>query len=234
MLEAAGDGDVELARQVGEVLVAEEDALELPRDRRGVEQLARREPRRRAADDAADIVHSRLEARQPGSLEALMMSGTRSIVTQRSWSCWRVVMSAMVRPDSRVSRLRSRTCVDVTTPLGMRTRIMAWPGVGRRMKTPAHLRRSLSSSPIVFQPSRAKRTRSSWISSPSFSALSASILFTAGIPPASAAARRRPSAPAASTAGRARRASGCWRPCRSPTAGPSGRAGSRCPRGSSR
>ena len=32
-----------------------------------------------------------------------MMSGTRSIVTQRSWSCWRVVMSAMVRPDSRVS-----------------------------------------------------------------------------------------------------------------------------------
>ena len=62
-------------------------------------------------------------------------------------------------------------------PFGMRTRIMKWPGVGLRWKTPNHFSRSLSSSAMVFQPSRAKRTRSSETSSPSFSALSASILF---------------------------------------------------------
>src|SRR5215813_4004989 len=70
-------------------------------------------------------------------------------------------------------------------PLAMRMRIMKWPGVGRRMNTPTHLSRSLSSSPMVFHPSRANRTRSSWTSSPSFSALSASVLFIADLPSAS-------------------------------------------------
>ena len=128
----------------------------------------------------------------PATSRRRMISGTRSTVTQRSWSCCRVVTSAMVRPDSRVSWASRRTCEALTTPFGMRMRIMACPGVGRRMKTPTHLRRSLSSSPMVFHPSRAKRTRSSWISRPSFSDLSASILFIGGHRRAGGGARRRP------------------------------------------
>src|SRR2546427_11878761 len=69
VLQAAGDGDVELARQVRELLVAEEDLLEGEGDRRGVEQLTRCQPRGRAADDAADVVHPRLEAREACRLE---------------------------------------------------------------------------------------------------------------------------------------------------------------------
>ena len=70
VLAAPGDGDVELSRQVGELLVAEEAALELAGDRHRVDELARGEAGGRAADDAADIVHPRLEARQPRHLEA--------------------------------------------------------------------------------------------------------------------------------------------------------------------
>ena len=62
VLGAAGDRHVELARQVGERLVADEDPLELARDRRGVDELLGREPGGRAADDAADVVHPRLQA----------------------------------------------------------------------------------------------------------------------------------------------------------------------------
>ena len=60
VIEAAGDRDVELAREVRELLVAEEDTLEADRDRRGVEELAGRETGRRTSDDAADVVHSGL------------------------------------------------------------------------------------------------------------------------------------------------------------------------------
>ena len=49
----------------------------------------------------------RLES--PAASRRAMISGTRSIVTQRSWSCWRVVMSAMLRPDSRVICASRRT-----------------------------------------------------------------------------------------------------------------------------
>src|SRR6185503_4671097 len=69
VLDAAGDRDVELPRQVRERLVAEEDLLEGRRDRRGVEELTWRQAGGRAADDAADVVHPGLEAREPGRLE---------------------------------------------------------------------------------------------------------------------------------------------------------------------
>ena len=50
---------------------------------------------------------------------------------------------------------RVRSCIALMMPLGMRGRIMKWPGVWRRKKTPAHLSRSLSPSVIVSQPSAA-------------------------------------------------------------------------------
>ena len=70
VLETPGDRDVELARQVGELLVAEEDRLEGRRHPGGVDQLARREPGGRAADDAADVVHTGLQAGEAGRLQA--------------------------------------------------------------------------------------------------------------------------------------------------------------------
>ena len=119
----------------------------------------------------------------PAASSRAMTSGTFSIVTQRSCTCWRVVTSMIGRPEARpassVISPSRRACAAVTMPLGMRTRIMKWPGVGLRWKTPTHFKRSVSSGAIVFQPSRAKRTRSSVTSSPSFSALSVSILFIA-------------------------------------------------------
>jgi len=43
ILQAAGDGHVEFARQVGELLVAEDGLVEGPDDRRGVDQLVWRQ-----------------------------------------------------------------------------------------------------------------------------------------------------------------------------------------------
>src|SRR2546425_13024802 len=103
------------------------------------------------------------------------------MVTQRGWIGGRVVMPAIgrreARPASSVISPSRRACAAVTMPFGMRTRIMKWPGVGRRWKPPTHFSRSLSSSPSVFPPSRGKRTRSSVTSRPSFSAFIASIRF---------------------------------------------------------
>ncbi len=131
---------------------------------------------------------------RPAASSRAMTSGTFSSVTQRSWICWRVVTSAIGRPDarpaSRVISPSSRACAALTMPLGMRTRIMKCPGVGRRWKTPTHLSRSLSSSPSVFQPSRAKRARSSCTSRPSFSAFIASMRFM--VTPRGASAPRMP------------------------------------------
>src|SRR5262249_54418515 len=51
VIGTAGDRDVELPREVRELLVAEKDLLEAGRDRRGVEEFAGRETGRRTADD---------------------------------------------------------------------------------------------------------------------------------------------------------------------------------------
>jgi hypothetical protein len=69
---------------------------------------------------------------RPAASRRAITSGTPSMPSQRSWTCWRVVTSATFRPDSFVISPRSRTCAAVTIPFGMRTRIMKWPGVGRR------------------------------------------------------------------------------------------------------
>src|SRR5262249_26745024 len=61
VLDAAGDRDVELARQVGERLVAEKDLLKRRGDRRGVEKLTRRQAGGGATDDTADVVHTGLK-----------------------------------------------------------------------------------------------------------------------------------------------------------------------------
>ena len=62
--ECSKPGHVELPRQVRVGLVAQEYLGELLRNRRGVEELVRREPGGRAADDVADIVHAGLERDQ--------------------------------------------------------------------------------------------------------------------------------------------------------------------------
>src|SRR5438876_6049669 len=60
VLGAPGDDDVELAREVRELLVPQERVGELAYDRRGIEELVRREPRNRASGNVSDIVHAGL------------------------------------------------------------------------------------------------------------------------------------------------------------------------------
>ena len=76
-----------------------------------------------------------------------MTSGTPSIVTQRSWTCWRVVMSAMFRPDSPrdlAEEPHLRRGHDAVGHADAHHEVArAWAGA---WKTPTHLRRSLSSS----------------------------------------------------------------------------------------
>ena len=62
---AAGDDDVELARQVDELGIAfgaDDDSIEFEQDGRGVEELVGRHARQRAAVDVAHIVHAGLQA----------------------------------------------------------------------------------------------------------------------------------------------------------------------------
>ena len=61
VFEAAGDGDVQLAREVGVLAVAEERLRELFADRRGVEQFVGRQAGEGAGIDAADVVHAGLQ-----------------------------------------------------------------------------------------------------------------------------------------------------------------------------
>jgi hypothetical protein len=61
VLLAGGDRHVELAGKVGVLLFADEDAGELPDHRRRVKKLVRREPRDRATDHIADVVHAGLQ-----------------------------------------------------------------------------------------------------------------------------------------------------------------------------
>ena len=70
VFEAAGDGDVELARQVGELAIADDDLVELADDRRGVEELVLTEAGDGAATDAADVVQTGLLAAQADVFEA--------------------------------------------------------------------------------------------------------------------------------------------------------------------
>src|SRR6266481_3144755 len=64
---AARHGDVELARQVGELrvtLAADDDAIQLVDDRRGIKQFVRRKAGQRAAVDVANIVYAGLQRAQ--------------------------------------------------------------------------------------------------------------------------------------------------------------------------
>ena len=69
VLGTPADADVELAWEVREGLVPEEDLSELADDGRGVQELAGREAGGRAADDVADVVHAGLQRHQVDSLE---------------------------------------------------------------------------------------------------------------------------------------------------------------------
>ena len=67
---AAGDGDIELAGQVGELPVAEEHCGELRGDGRGVQQFVGREAGGGAAHDGADVVHSGLQGDEADGVQA--------------------------------------------------------------------------------------------------------------------------------------------------------------------
>ncbi len=120
VLQAAGDGDVELARQVGEGLVAQEDPLEGGGD-------GRRSPPARAASGpwpgsprcrgCCPCPSAELDS--PAASRRSMMAGTFSMVTQRSCTCWRVVTSAMSRP-------------------GLPRDVREQPGLGRRQDAVGH------------------------------------------------------------------------------------------------
>src|SRR5204863_350111 len=65
ILEAAGHRDVKFARQIGKfgiAVAADDPAIELEYDGRGIEQLVRRDPGERTAVDVADVVHPGLKA----------------------------------------------------------------------------------------------------------------------------------------------------------------------------
>src|SRR5215469_6866849 len=72
VVETACDRDVELARQVREFRVAfgaDDDAIELLDDRRGVEQLMRRQTGKNAAGYVADVVDAGLERTKVHTVE---------------------------------------------------------------------------------------------------------------------------------------------------------------------
>ena len=71
VLAAAGDREVELARQVAEPLAADDRLLEALGERARVDELVGVEARERAADDVADVVHAALLRVEPGGGEAL-------------------------------------------------------------------------------------------------------------------------------------------------------------------
>src|SRR5438477_520179 len=70
VLQASGDGDIELARKIAELFVAQQNVVKFLDDRRGVEQLMRRQPGDGTAAHAADIVHAGLLARQADFFQA--------------------------------------------------------------------------------------------------------------------------------------------------------------------
>ena len=66
---ATGNGNIELAGQVGELPVAEEHCGELPGNGRCVQQLAGRQAGGGAAHDGADVVHPGLQGNQPDGVQ---------------------------------------------------------------------------------------------------------------------------------------------------------------------
>ena len=106
--------------------------------------------------------------------ETARMSWMRS---QRSWICWRVVISRRPRPNSPAMAAGARSWVASVMPLVMRTRIMKNSGVCLRKNSPAHFRRSRSASVMACHPCCANAGISLMMSRPSFSALICSNLF---------------------------------------------------------
>src|SRR5437016_369065 len=84
-------------------------------------------------------------------------------------------MSSTPFPIRRDRSAIARNCSLVANPLGMRMRIMNFPGVGLRKKTPTHFSRSLSagerfSYPLPISSGRSSRTRSGFHHFDAFSA----------------------------------------------------------------
>ena len=65
VVQAAGDGDVKLAGQVGEFPVAHEDVVVFPHHAGRIEQFVGGKARHRAPYYAADVVHARLQRHEP-------------------------------------------------------------------------------------------------------------------------------------------------------------------------
>ena len=204
VLQAAGDGDVELARQVGELAVVEDQLVELVDDRRGVEQLVRRQAGDGTAADAADVVHAGLLAVQADLVQAppdLRHVGQRepaqlNLLPRRQVAEALAELVGQVGDDAELAGVASGR-------RSRRRRSMKLPGVGLRKNRPCHLARCLSSSvmllPVVGR--RPARRRSGKASRPSFSSFISSILFLAA---GCAARRRRRRGAAAAAAGRCR------------------------------
>ena len=91
---------------------------------------------------------------KPTASSRAKTAGMPSMRTLRSWTCWRVVMSAKPAPSSCVISASVCTCCAVAIPFVMRMRIMKKPGVCLRKKTPYHFMSALSRSLIESGPSR--------------------------------------------------------------------------------
>ena len=171
---------------------------------------------------------------RPAASSRAMTSGTPSMVSQRSWTCWRVVMSATFRPESGGDLAEEPSLRRADDAVGHADPHHEVPGRGPAVKHARPLEPLLVVvGDASSSPSRAKRARSSRTSRPSFSCLERLDLVHRP--------RLRGNEPEAH---RAAFSSGCvrervaggqrevvGRPCKSRSGGPSGRAGSRCPRG---
>ena len=71
VLRAAGNRDVEFARQIRKGLVPEERVVEITHDARGVEQLVVRQPRDGTSDDVPDVVHAGLQRHEVDRIQPL-------------------------------------------------------------------------------------------------------------------------------------------------------------------
>ena len=101
---AAGDRDLVLAGQVGELRGAGQATIHRPEVRGGVDDLVTRDAGEGAADDGAGDVAAGLMGGEITAPSRAQISGTSSMRVQWSWKFWRSVTSQTSRPKRWLMR----------------------------------------------------------------------------------------------------------------------------------
>ena len=131
---------------------SDDSLIESKDDRRGVEQLRRRQSGKRTAVDVSHIVLPGLERLQIDAAQLLpdFRNGFDRVSAQFN-------LLACCYVERTVSQASQRSAIAgsyalVANPLGIRIRIINFPGVGLRKKTPTHFSNSLSAALKFCQP----------------------------------------------------------------------------------